>query len=128
MTKEALADIYYDKLKDTDNPGLILARFFCELNDKQVDKDKVILFNRLLKLFGRYTIYFAIMDVYGFEGANLDNIYGLLSYYCKSRLEKESKNSNNSDSLEDFLSEVDKQRKAQKKISKTLDIRSLDEW
>jgi hypothetical protein len=127
MTSEALADIYYDKLKDADNPGLTLARFFCELNDKQVDKDKVILFNRLLKLFGRYTIYFAIMDLYGYEGANLDNIYGLLSYYCKSRLERESKNSNNSDSLEDFLSEVDKQRKAQKKISKTLDIRSLDE-
>ena len=128
MTSEALADIYYEKLKDADNPGLTLARFFCELNDREVDREKVILFNRLLKLFGRYTVYFAIMDLYGYSDANIDgNIYGLLSYYCKSRLEKESKNSSQSENLDDFLSEVEKQKRAQKKVAKTLEIRSLDE-
>lgn len=128
MTKEALADIYYEKLKDTDNPGLTLARFFCELNDKTIDKDRIILFNKLLKLFCRYTIYFSIMDLFGYEKADLNgNLYGLLMYYCKSRLEKESKNSPQSENLDDFISDVEKQKRAQKKISKTLEIKELNE-
>ena len=128
MTKEALADIYYSKLKDADNPGLTLARFFCELNDKTIDKDRVILFNRLLKLFGRYTIYFSIMDLFGYEKADLNgNLYGLLMYYCKNRIEKESKNSLQSENLDDFISDIEKQKRTQKKISKTLEIRKLDE-
>jgi hypothetical protein len=128
MTSEALADIYYNKLKDSNNPGLDLARFFCELNDREVDRERVILFNRLLKLFGRYSIYFAIMDLYGYRDANIDgDVYGLLTYYCKNRLEKESKNSSQSENLDDFLSEVEKQKKAQKKINKTLEIKNLDE-
>jgi len=87
---ENIAEFYYEKLGSTDRPGNVLAQFFCSVFDFSVTRKEIILFNKLVKLYGRYVPYFAVLDLYSYEGADPSNPYGLLSYYCKRRLEQKS--------------------------------------
>lgn len=124
---ENLADLYYEKLSTSTNAGLTLAQFYCELFSITITKAEVILFNRLLKLFGRYTVYFAILDLYGYEEANLDNVYGLLSYYCKKRVEAKNGPVLTQDpyvNLNSRIEKIGKQIESQKKTK--IEIRGLE--
>jgi hypothetical protein len=85
---ENLADFYFQKLYTEKNVGLLLARFYCEAFDLQINKSIIITFNKLLKMYGRETIFFSIMDMYDMENINHDKIYPLITYLCKRRMEK----------------------------------------
>lgn len=87
---ENLADLYYEKLADTDRPGSVLARFFNALYDRPNSVKEIILFNKLIKVYGKYIPFFAILDFYNYAEAKPENPYGLLSYYCKKRIEEKS--------------------------------------
>jgi hypothetical protein len=87
---ENLAEYYFEKLPQDTNPGLLLAKFFCQSMETTVTKSEIIMFNRLIKLYGRTIPYFAILDVNSMPEVKLDNPFPLLSYFCKKRIEQKN--------------------------------------
>lgn len=86
MKSEGLADLFYDKLRTTTNAGVTLAQFYSAITGKPVGKSEMIKFNMLVKIFGKSSPFFAIIEVSRKE--NLDDFpYGLLFTICKNRLE-----------------------------------------
>jgi hypothetical protein len=88
MDAENVSEFYYEQLKDTTNPALVLSRFFGSLFSRDYGRSEVILFNRLLKIYGRFTVYFSLLDMTSMTEINFDNIYGLISYFAKKRIEQ----------------------------------------
>lgn len=86
MNGEGLADLFYDKLRTSTNPGVTLAQFYSAITGKQVGRSEIIKFNMLVKIFGKSSPFFAILDVSRREDIN-DFPYGLLFKICKDRLE-----------------------------------------
>jgi hypothetical protein len=87
---ENLAEYYFEKLPQDTNPGLLLAKFFCQVMETIVSKSEIIMFNRLVRLYGRTIPYFAILDVGGMDNVNMDNPFPLLAYFCKKRIEQKN--------------------------------------
>jgi hypothetical protein len=85
---ENSADLYYERLSNSTNPGLVLAQFFGNVFDRTISRSEVILFNRLLKIYGRFIVYFTILDMSSMSELNFDNLYPLLSYFAKKRLDQ----------------------------------------
>lgn len=118
---ENQTEFYYEKLKVSVNPGQVLLEFFREITGKEAGRAEIIMINRLIKMFGRFTVYFAIMDLSKYEGRLDSNIYPLLYTICKGRFEKIHVEtfSVSHESLDRYLREIEKERqKAQKSKGK----------
>lgn len=83
---ENLSEFYYEKLKNESNPGKTVAEFYCKLHEINLTKKEIILFNKLVKDFGRFTAFFSALDSSKYD--NIENPYPLLYTICKSRFEK----------------------------------------
>lgn len=108
---ENQAEFYYEKLKATTNSGQVLLEFFREMTNKDAGRSEIILINRLIKIFGRFTVYFAIMELSKYDKLE-GNLYPLLYAICKSRFEKihDETFSAAHESLDKFLRDVEKER------------------
>jgi hypothetical protein len=84
---ENIADLYYEKLEKAESPGKLLAKFYEGICDKPGSIQNIVLFNKLVKVYGKYIPFFAILDLYSFDG-EVTSPYGLLSFYCKRRMEQ----------------------------------------
>jgi hypothetical protein len=88
---ENIADLFYEKLGTAESPGNILAQFYNSIFDQPNSVQKIIMFNKLIKVYGKYIPFFAILDLFSYEKAEVtENMFGLLSYYCKRRLEQKT--------------------------------------
>lgn len=87
---ENLAEYYYELLPQDTNPGVLLAKFFCRGMEIPITKSEIITFNRLIRLYGRTIVFFAILDVCGMTDVNTDNPFPLLAHFCKKRLEQKN--------------------------------------
>ena len=106
---ENIADLYYEKLSKESNPGKVLAAFYETLFDRSYSVKNIIMFNKLVKAYGKYIPFFAILDMFSYEGLEIvDNMFGLLSYYCKKRLEQKTEIVVLNDSYKDLDSVVKK--------------------
>lgn len=86
--EENIVDLYYEKLHSTTNPGLVLAQFFGSVFDRTITRSEIILFNRLLKVYGRFIVFFTVLDMSSMNDINFDSLYPLLSYFAKKRLDQ----------------------------------------
>jgi hypothetical protein len=84
---ENLSELYFEKLKTTTNPGVVLASFYCALYDIETTRSEIIMCNRLLKVFGRFTVFSAIVDTAGSYPILQENVYPLIYSICKRRFE-----------------------------------------
>jgi hypothetical protein len=117
---EGLVDIYYKKLQEEQNPGLILTRFYCELFGLPFAPSLIAKLNKLIKLYGKQALFFAILDISNNDNIDHTTSYGLLAYICKKRFEH-SINTN----TKDLSSIVDLQADKIEKLKKeTIEIRS----
>ena len=85
--QESLADIYFSKLKTAPNPGVVLAQFYGTMHGIEVGRSEIIQFGRLVKLFGRTPVFFAVIDITKIETPK-EFPFGLLFHICKTKLEK----------------------------------------
>lgn len=86
---ENAAEFFYEQLSTTVNPALVLCRFYGTVFEREYGRSEVIMFNRLLKLYSKYTIYFSILDMSSMDNINFEaGTFGLLSYFCKKRIEQ----------------------------------------
>ena len=87
---ENIAEYYFEQLHNSTSPGVVLAKLFCQLFDKEINKSDFVTFGRLVKLYGRFITYFAILDFYGVPDANALDPLPLLYFFCKKRLEQKN--------------------------------------
>ena len=87
---ENQAEYYYDQLSTSTNIGLTMAKFYSGIFGTEISRNIIISMNRLIKMFGRFTVYFAILDMFGMEDRvdNKENPLPLLTYFCKKRTEE----------------------------------------
>lgn len=84
---ENKAEFYYEKLKSNVDPAITLREFFTEITGRPVGRVEIIMINRLLKIFGRFTLFFSIMDLSNVRDLR-ENLYGILYTICRNRFEK----------------------------------------
>lgn len=114
---ENSSEFFYEKLKTAEKPGTILATMYCTLYNIPITKSEIILFNKLLKVFGRFTVFFAILDANGTYQEKIDNPYSLLYTICKRKFETAHSDSiiQSRESLEPFIEGLDKSISKMKK-------------
>lgn len=117
---ENSSEFYYEKLKTGEKSGAVLASFFCSLYDKPLTKSEIIMFNRLVKVFSKFTVFFAVLDVAGSYPELEGNVYPLLFTICKRRFETAHPDSTlqSRESLDGFIANIEKEieRLGKKKI------------
>jgi len=86
---ENMLDYYYERLeKDGSRPGNVITSFYGDLFSIKSGRKEIIMFNRLIKIYGRYITFFSVLDLTNVKSLNHGNLYGLLHAICKSRFEK----------------------------------------
>lgn len=110
---ENSAEFYYEKLKDSINPGTVLASLYCTLYSRDVSRSEIIMFNKLLKIFGRFTIFFSILDMVGSKPSGVESPYGYLYEICKRKFEAAHGDSSLQarESLDGYIKNLDKEIK-----------------
>ena len=84
---ENISDLYYNKL-DSSSPGNVITTFYGALFDRKTTRREIIMFNKFIKLYGRYITFFSVMDMLNLKELDHSNLYGVMNYYCKKRFEK----------------------------------------
>ena len=91
---ENLLELYWEKLeKEASNPGNVITRFYSALFDIPTSKKQIIMFNKLIKLYGRYIVFYSVLDLVSIKELKHDNLYGLLHVMCRNRFERAHPNS-----------------------------------
>ena len=107
---ENSSEFFYEKLKNSNNTGPILAAHYCSLYDVEMTKSVIIMCNRLLKTFDRFLVFFSILDMYGSYPDGVETPYPLLFTICKRRFEASHKDSviRSRESLDGYLRALEK--------------------
>jgi hypothetical protein len=126
---ENQAELFYERLGTSVNPGKVLLELFQETINRSAGKSEIIIINRLIKLFGRFTVFFAIMDLSKYEEGKLtDNLYPLLYTICRNRFERIHSDTFNPahESLDKEINQLDKDAEKTKKAAKKMNVPSPD--
>lgn len=124
---ENISEYYFEQLKSSQTPGVVLLKFYRELLSKEVTKADAIMINKLIKVFGRFTTFFAILELVNIKDVT-DTPYPLLFRICKNALERSGSDYLTSSSFVNLDRVVaDLERKAKKVTFKKLEekIRKL---
>jgi hypothetical protein len=87
---EGLVNIYFKRLivDNEPNPGKILSQFFWELFEVAPKVQDIILFNKLIKLFGREIVFEVVIDSFNINGIDTDkSLYPLFLSMAKRKYE-----------------------------------------
>ncbi len=116
---ENQAEFYYEKLKTSTNPGQTLLEFFREITGREAGRSEIIMINRLIKLFGRFTVYFSIMDLSRIHNLG-EELYPLLYTICKGRFERIHTESfmPSHESLDRTITNLEKEAEKAEKVKK----------
>ena len=111
IEREGVISDYYKELFETKNPISFFATMMRDLLSVGVENKDYQLIGRLLKLYGRKSLFHAVVDIA--ESTELDVSkfpYGLLAYLCKRNTGlTEENNYSNHPSLEGFIQRVTKE-------------------
>lgn len=108
---ENSAEYYYEKLKSSISPGAVIAALYCSSYGTEVGRSEIIMFNRLIKMFGRFTVFFAVIDMIGSIQNKPDESYPYIYAICKRKFEAAHGASSTQarEPLDKFLNDLDKQ-------------------
>lgn len=113
-------EYYYEQLKDTITPGHTIAEYYCALYGIEKTKSETILFNRLVGVFGRFTVFFAVNSMIGTYPTQQENVFPLLYRICSNRFEETHGESalqsrdNLTKVIKDMQEKIAEQKKARK--------------
>jgi hypothetical protein len=84
---DSVAEYYLEQLTTNDNKVAVLVNFYKRIfNLDTVSADTFSRFGSLVKLFGAFSVYKALLDCATAESIDITHIFGLLVYICKKRL------------------------------------------
>lgn len=115
--RENLIDFYYTTLHKEKNPGLHLARFFWELLSIEPNKGDISIFNKLIKIYGRDRVFYALIDLAEAPNLDINKYYGLLVWFIKRNIEQKEK-IDGMNSYIDLNEEIKKLRKQLTELKK----------
>lgn len=84
---EEQANYYFEQLSNTIKPGNTLSTLYGALYGVETGRSEIIMMNRLVQIFGRFTVFFSLMDMAGTYPESVDNPYSMLYTICKKRFE-----------------------------------------
>jgi hypothetical protein len=114
--EDSLAETYYEKLRDATNSTQVMVAFYRELFDAPITDDTYKVFARLIKIYGKRLIYFALLDCTDMPTLDLTTTpTGLLSYFAKKRLVEKSR-FNELPSLDNLVKEFDARQEKKKPL------------
>lgn len=119
---ENLSELFYKKVMNSEKPAFALNEFYSKLFNLQITMENTILFAKLIKLFGRERVFFAVMDLTTIPNLRHDNIYGLLFSICKNNFVE--KGDYDSPDLSHLIEDI----KKSKESNKILNIGDPFEW
>jgi len=108
---EGLSDLYFSKLKTSVNPGVVLAQFYGAIMGLEIGRSEIIMFGKLVKIFGRSSVFFSVIDISRIDTPK-EFPYGLLHHICRTKLEKSTEESlalTSMYSLERKITELEKE-------------------
>lgn len=113
---ENSAEFYYEKLKGSLSPGAVISALYCSNYGIEISRTQIIMFNRLIKMFGRFTVFFAVIDLLGTKQEQPEEPYGYIYAICKRKFETAHGEATTQarEPLDRFISDLDKQIKATK--------------
>jgi len=85
---ENLSQYYYEKLHSSTKPGALLVSFLCEILGRDRKSSDYSKLNKLVRMYGRESVFFAILEVYDMD--NPENYYPYMSAILKARLAKKN--------------------------------------
>jgi hypothetical protein len=93
---ENLSEAYYKVLDTVKSPHVYLLHFYCDVYDLDFDAmaRMIPFFGKLVKLYGRHTLFYSILDMIGASATEPTEPYGYLSTVCQSRFKKATDGSN----------------------------------
>jgi hypothetical protein len=83
---ENVSELFLSKLKSAPNSGVVLAQFYASITGGTIGRPEIIKLNHLIKLFGRMSVFFSILEI-GRKPDFTEFPYGLLYKICKDKLE-----------------------------------------
>lgn len=117
---ENISEFFYEKLKGATSPGMVLLQFYSAITDTTGGRSEIIKLNRLVKLFGRFSVFFAIMSLGNSKlDLGVDDKFpmGLLFKICKDELEKKSRDDTAMVASRDLSKEIDALQKEIGKVT-----------
>lgn len=114
--KENIAEYYFKDLHTTTKPVPHLTAFICEVLGRPPTKGDYVKIGRLIKMYGRDSVFFSVLDIYDIE-LTTDDYYPLLVHLAKRRLEVRNKQ-NSQPEMVNLSSEVRALEKQLKKIQR----------
>lgn len=111
---ENLADYYYSQLGETTNPGVLLANMYSRIFDVGLERRHYIMFNKLVRLYGRFNTYFAILSVAELENVDHNQyLLPLFTSFIKKRYEKRTDIANieSLNTTNKFINRIEKKKK-----------------
>lgn len=108
---ENSAEFYYEKLKGSINPGAVLAAFYCSMYGREVSRAEIIMFNQLIKVFGRFTTFFSVVDMVGTYPNGVEEPRAMLYTICKRKFEASHADSGilSRESLDGYIAKLQKE-------------------
>ena len=87
-----------------------MSNFYCSLfNKDEKDSKYYVLMGKLVRLYGRERVFFAILDLYDLDNIDLDRgPYGILSYLIKKRMSKDTEDPISYTDLSDYVTRLKK--------------------
>ena len=124
---ENIADYYYNLLSDTTHPGTDLAKMYSDIFNIKLETKHYKLFNKLVRMYGRFNTFFAILQVAEMETVNHEKyLFPLFASIIKKRYEKRAGMAN-IESVDRAESTIRKLEREIKKIKKqTLNIPDIE--
>jgi hypothetical protein len=92
MDEESLAGKYLEMLETLPNPGLTLTKFLFEIHDKEFNSNFIGRIGKLVKIYGKITVFNAICETAFVEDFELvdPNKIGLIRWFCQQKLENKA--------------------------------------
>jgi len=89
MDEESLAGKYLEMLETLPNPGLTLTKFLFELHDKEFNPNFIGRIGKLVKIYGKITVFNSICETAFVDDFELvdPNKLGLIRWFCQKKLE-----------------------------------------
>ncbi len=123
---ENSSEYYYELLRKAEKPGVTLAKFYCLLYKKDITRSEITMFNRLMGVFSRFTIFTAILDMHRSQPQGMEDPYAYLHEICIRRFESAHSDSilQARKSLDKYIKSIDEE--IEKNKSKKLKIPSSE--
>jgi hypothetical protein len=129
VKSEGIADLYFNMLRSTTNPGSVLAQLYASIFSVPVSRTDIAKLGHLVKIFGKTAVFFSIIDIGKREDIK-ELPYGLLYKICVDRLESafEAEITTGAyESLDKKITEALKFKASMKKIDVEKSMRLIEE-